>query len=370
MSKIELVTMHRVKNYGSVLQAYATQIALEKLGHTVEVLDYYPERNTKRGMLERIKNQNKYLKRFKFLRIVARVIILPSYNKRFKVFEEYLNKYINLSDKVYHSYDEIKDELPTADFYMTGSDQVWNSEWNGGIDNTLFWNFDEINKNQRIAYSASFGKTILDDKEKTKTKELLENYAAISLREKAGADICDDLGIKNTKEVLDPTLLLTYEEWEKISSNKFENEEYILVYNLNRNKKIDNYAKNLSKKTGIKVKYISYQLHEFYKNGKMYCNPKVEDFLAIIKNAKYVISDSFHATAFSLTFRKEFVIIYPGKYSSRLQNILVKLGLENRVAKDENDLVIVDNKINYKNVTNILEEERKVSINWLKEHIR
>ena len=102
----------------------------------------------------------------------------------------------------------------------------------------------------------------------------------------------------------------------------------ILVYNLNRNEKIDNYAKNLSKKTGLKIKFLSYQLHEFYKNGKIYCNPQVEDFLALIDNAKYVITDSFHATAFSINFNTQFIIVYPGKYSTRLQSILEILNLE------------------------------------------
>ena len=97
----------------------------------------------------------------------------------------------------------------------------------------------------------------------------MSKYNYISLREMSGVKICEDLGIKNTVNVLDPTLLLTSNEWREVSSNKFKNEKYILVYNLNRNKKMDNYAKNLSKKTGLKVKYLSYQLHEFYRKGKM-----------------------------------------------------------------------------------------------------
>ena len=143
-------------------------------------------------------------------------------------------------------------------------------------------------------------------------------------------------------------------------------DKYILIYNLNRNKKIDNYAKTLAKKTGLKVRYISYQIHEFYKNGKMFCNSKVEDFLSLIDNAQYVITDSFHATAFSLNFNKEFVIVYPGKYSTRLQSILEILGLTNRVAKDENDMSVIENIINYETVNAILNEERSRSIEWLR----
>lgn len=182
-----------------------------------------------------------------------------------------------------------------------------------------------------------------------------------------GVEICNDLKIENTTCVLDPTLLLTGDEWRKISTKKRIDENYILVYNLNRNKKIDKYAKNLSKKTRLKIKYLSYQLHEFYKKGRMYCNPQIEEFLDLIDNAKYVISDSFHATAFSLNFNKEFIIVYPGKYSTRLQNVLKMLNLENRVAKDENDMSVINNEIDFSKINSIINEERKKSIKWLKD---
>ncbi len=369
MNKVELITLHRVKNYGSVLQAYATQEIFIRMGYNIEIIDYYPERYTKHGMLNRIKNQNKFLKKSKILRIIARLIILPSYKKRFKTFELFINKYLKMSKKTYSSYDDIKKDLPLADFYVTGSDQVWNSGWNGGIDKSLFWDFEKIPKEKRFAYSASFGKSKLDESEKKVTKNLLLNYKAISLREKSGVDICKDLGLSNTIDVLDPTLLLDMKSWDKIASNDYINDNYILVYNLNRNNKIDKYAKKLSKKTGLKIKYLSYQLHEFYKNGKMYCNPKVEDFLGLIKGANYIISDSFHATAFSLIFNKEFIIIYPEKYSTRLQNILIKLSLENRVAKNENDLSIINNKINYAMVNKLINKERIKSIEWINKHL-
>lgn len=366
MLKVELITMHRVKNYGSVLQAYATQFALEKLGYEVEIIDYYPYRNTKKGMLERIKNQNKYLKQSKIIRSVARIIILPSYNKRFRIFEDFIFSNLHLSNNVYHSYDEISSNLPQSDYYLTGSDQVWNSGWSGEIDRCFFWDFDKITNKKKIAYSASFGKLKLDDCEEGEIRKLLKKYDKISLRENSGVNICNDLGIENTIAVLDPTLLLTGDEWRKISSEKHKNEKYILVYNLNRNKKIDKYAKKLSKKTGLRVKYLSYQLHEFYKFGKMYCNPPIEEFLDLIDNATYIITDSFHAAAFSLNFNKEFIIVYPEKYSTRLQSILELLDLENRVAKDENDMSVITQTIDYSKVNKKIAEERKKSNDWLK----
>ena len=115
------------------------------------------------------------------------------------------------------------------------------------------------------------------------------------------------------------------------------------------------------------MKYITYQLHDVFKYGKMYCNIKVEDFISLIKNAQYIVTDSFHGTVFSLNFNKQFVIIFPGKFSTRIKSILEITNLENRVAKDENDLQIIDKNIDFNFVNKIIEQEREKSIKWLKE---
>ncbi len=365
--KVELITLQRVPNYGSVLQAYATQKTLEKLGYEVEIINYFPERMSIKAMLRRIKNKNNKLKKSLLLRTIARIIILPSYLIRFSSFKKFY-KNLNMTKYEYHSNEELKENIPTADIYCTGSDQVWNAEWNEGIDKALFLDFVPTNK-RKIAYAASFGKPQLSAEEIDLTKDYLQKYNKISLREKSGVEICEKLNIKNTTNVVDPTLLLIGKEWRKISSNKYKNRKYILVYNLNRNKKIDKYAENLSKVKGFPILYLSYQLHEFYKKGKMICNPIVEDFISLIDNAEFVISDSFHATAFSLNLNKQFIIVYPEKYSTRLQNILELLDLEDRVAKDENDLSVIEKRINYEKTSKELDKIRNKSFEWLKKSL-
>ena len=346
--KIGIITQHRVVNYGSMLQAYALQEKLVELGCESEIIDYYPERFTPIGMLKRIKEKSDKLKKHLSVRTAARIIIIPSYFIRFKMFFAFMKSKMNLTEKVYRTEEELNAEQFDYDVYCTGSD--------------LSFAPDSARK---ISYAASFGKNELSEDEVEETKALLERYDAISLREISGVEILKGLGIDNAVNVLDPTLLLNGGEWRKISSKRFDNEEYIFVYNLNRNKVIDDYAENLSKKTGLKVKYISYQLHEAFRNGKMYCNPKVEDFLSLIDNAKYVVTDSFHATAFSLNFNTEFVIVYPGKYNTRLQSILEITGLTNRVAKNNNDLGIIENKIDFTVVNQILDSKREESLDWL-----
>lgn len=365
MKKVSLITLQNVPNYGSVLQCYATEQTIKKMGYEIETINYLPERMTKLGMLKNIKYKTKKLEQSIVLRTMARIVIFPSYLLRFRRFKKFRDKYLNMTKKVYRNYDDILSDIPKADIYCTGSDQVWNSEWNDEIDKSLFLGYAPDNK-RKIAYAASFGKKELENSEKNKTKEMLKRYDKISVRENSGVEILNSLGINDAVNVLDPTLLLSGDEWRKLISNKYNKKKYILVYNLNRNKKIDNYAKKLSEKTGLKIIYLSYQLHEFYKKGKMICNPHVEDFISLIDNAEYVISDSFHATAFSINLNTQFVIVYPGKFSTRLQSLLKINNLENRVAKDENDLSITNNEIDYAQVNKIMNIERKKSLQWVK----
>ena len=361
---VGIITLHRITNYGSVLQAYALQEMVKRLGFDVEIIDYRPSRATMSSMLKGLRNKTNLLRKSFFARTAARVIILPSYILRFKCFKQFVNGYLDLTKNSCIVEKDFKTKLPVFDIYCTGSDQVWNSEWNGMIDGPLFLDFapDDAKK---IAYAASFGKEELDEWEIEETKRLLERYDYIAVRELSGKKILDKLGINNSGCVLDPTLLFDGKIWKKIASDRFKNEKYILVYNLNRNKKIHDYAVKLSQKTGLKIKYITYQVHDFYKKGKMYCNTSVENYLALIANATYIVTDSFHGVAFSINFNKDFVVIYPEKFSSRLRSILEITGLFDRVVED-GSLDIINKKINYKTVNDKISNERDKSIAYLR----
>ena len=185
------------------------------------------------------------------------------------------------------------------------------------------------------------------------------------MREKSGVEILNDLGIKDGINVLDPTLLLNKNEWLKITSNKYVGKKYVLMYNLNRNKKIDKYVEKLAREKNLEIYYISYQLHEFYKKGKMKCNVKVEDFLSLIANASYIVTDSFHATAFSINFNRPFMIVFPEKFSTRLVSILEITDLKNRIVEDYNDIKLANQKIDFTNANHVLDEERKKADEYL-----
>lgn len=364
MKKIVVITLQRVPNYGSVLQAYATSKIIESLGYDVEFINYMPKRMTIVGMLINLKNKNKVLKKSILIRTIVRMIMLPSYLIRFKTFNKFTKARLKMTSEIYHSFDELKKNIPKADIYLTGSDQVWNSDWNGEIDKSLFLDFVPDNT-ECISFASSFGKSKLDDNEKKETKKLLKKYKKLSVRELSGKEILKKLGF-NAEVVLDPTLLLNFQDWNKLASKKYNKKNYIFVYNLNRNKNIDFYARILSKKMKLPIYNISYTLHEFYKTGKNKCSIPVEDFLSLVKNATYVITDSFHATAFSINFNVDFMIILPQKFSSRLESILDILDLKDRIVTDKTNLSLADKKIDYKKVNQKLEKERERSLNWLK----
>ena len=365
--KIEIITMQRVPNYGSILQAYALQETIKNMGFESELINYFPERMTMKGMLKNIKNKKGILKKSLLVRTAVRAIMIPSYIKRFHSFNKFIFKNLNMTKKEYHTIDELKKYIPEADIYCTGSDQVWNSGWNDGIDYPLFLDFVEGDK-KCISYAASFGKDKLDDWEIDETKKLLKKYKHISTRELSGKDILDGLGYES-ENVLDPTLLFNKDDWRKLETKKYQGKKYILVYNLNRNTKIDEYAQRIAKEKNLEIYYISYALHEFYKKGKMKCCTEIEDFIDMLLNATYVITDSFHATAFSINFNKEFMIVFPEKYSTRVRSILKLTGLENRIVNDINDISLADKKVDFSNANEIIKKEREKSINWLKNAI-
>ncbi|PYG86560.1 polysaccharide pyruvyl transferase [Ruminiclostridium sufflavum DSM 19573] len=361
--KISLITLHRVPNYGSVLQAFATQLAIEKFGHSVEVLDYYPERMHFIGMLKRIKNKKDILKNNPVLCFATRCIMIPSYIKRFHVFSCFLKKHITLSDKTYFNKESIRNAPIEADVYCTGSDQVWNAEWNEGIDYPFFYDFGKA-ETLRIAYAASFGRSQLKDWEIDEMKRLLQKYKCISVRESSGVDILNTLNLTGSL-VLDPTLLLNKSEWSKIASNKYKNKKYVLLYNLNRESELYKIAKSYAYINKMPLYSISYNLHEIIKPGKLVFCPKVEEWLSLIKNAQCVFSDSLHATAFSINFNTDFYAYYPHKFSTRLESLIKLTGFENRVISKSK--VIHNEKIDFTVANRIIEKERRLSLGFLKE---
>ena len=362
-TEVAFITLHRVKNYGSVLQCYATQYILRKMGYKTEVIDYYPKRNSMRGMLSALAKHFDHKKLGKILTFAARCVILPSYFKRFAVFNSFLKKHIILSKETYKSPQDFAGYKETADLYITGSDQVWNNTWFSEIDKT--YSLDFIKNKKKIAFASSFGKETVEGDEKEQLKRLLADYDTILVRENTGVSILEDMGLSG-RQVLDPTLVLDEKQWEHLVSDKYKGKKYILVYNINRESGLEKYVDKLRAHTGLPVYRITYQYHDLVKSGRLKCCESVKNFLSLIANAEYVVADSFHMLAFSVNFNKKFMAFYPERFSTRLKSFISFCGLESRVISEESTVEAAMADIDYEKVNGILTTKREESLALLK----
>lgn len=367
--KIDFITRHSVPNYGSILQTYSMQKALEKMGYDSEVINYIKEEETNAKSVNTNYNGKTSGLKGKIKKAIYCIVQRPNVTKMNNKFTEYRNKYLKQTEVEYHSSKELKENLPEADIYCTGSDQIWGKIGSEEYDATYFLDFVPENK-KCIAYAASFGVDKLPTNLDNNLENLLKKYETILVREDSAEKIIRKKGFTNVKQVVDPTLLLESEEWNKICEpTKLDGKEYILIYQLHHNKEMENYIKNLKKHTKLPVYRIHPSLYYGLKPGKFIHLPTPGQFVTYIKNAKYIITDSFHGTVFSLIFNKQFVDILPGKTATRIESILKLVGLEDRILRDNNDYSFLNKEIDFENANKILENEREESKKDLKNAI-
>lgn len=361
--KIDNITIHRNCNYGSVLQTYATQKTFEELGFECETIDFIRQLDTKNGALKRLKNKSRKLAKNSVLLFVAKAVMLISYIKKEKIFNQFINRYIYLSKESYYNNDELKNKLPKADAYCTGSDQIWNSFWNEGIE--LAYYLDFVSDDAFcFSYASSIGQKIETD-EKKMISQMLQKYKYISVRESQSIESLNEIGIRNVVQVLDPTLYRTYDLWKQLASDKFNKRKYVVTYNLHHDKKLDAFANKLAKEKGLELLNISYNWHDVIRPGKLVWCPSVEEYLGLIRDAEYVIADSFHATAFSIQFHKKFISFYPEKASMRIRDILKKLDISQRGTEGNPNIQDIEADIDYNAVDNLLNKYRKQDKEYL-----
>lgn len=360
--KVDVITLHYIWHYGSLLQTYATCKMFEKMGYEAEVIDYVrpnaDENEQIKAGLAAKNYKNNSIKKLLF--ILSKKI---ENRKRRKFSEEFLSKYVSMT-RHYSCYEELQQYPPKADIYCTGSDQTWNSEYNGGFLPAYYLQFAPEDK-KKIGYAISIGMEKFPDSEIAETCDAIMKYTAISVREDSAVKLIKKIGYSNVIQVLDPTLGLSLEEWMPLISHRTIREKYVLIYKLNNNKELEKFANEYAKRKGYRLVRVSYYLNHFREKGKMVYSPKVEDFLSLIYNAESVITDSFHCVAFSLNFNKDFYAFYPDKYSTRIHSILELTGVKHRVV---NMPEFSYRPIDYKQVNEVLSEERDRTIQFLRKN--
>ena len=359
--KIKVITRHAPSNYGSLLQAMATIQVIESLGHQCEIIDYRKKNEIGiKGILTTLQNKPSWEKNpiKKYLYIALRY---PEEKIAAILFEKMRSKYLKMTSRCYRINDL---KTLTADIFMTGSDQFWAPLLDGNYDKAYFLNFASPNS-RKVAYAASFGKTQFSEKVIKDYKHLLSQYNAITVRESHAVKLLQDWNIECEGQVLDPTLLLDAQQWSKYITKEIKS-KYVLIYEIHNNPLLDDYAKRFSKHMGLQLIRVSPSLHQITRGGKMIFCPSLGTFLSYIKNAQYIITDSFHGTAFAINFNKEFIEILPNnKTGSRNQSLLQLTGLEDRIIVDYNDYSLADKRINYAKVNEIMKKERQCSMHIL-----
>lgn len=357
MKKVAILTIHIGINFGSILQTIASYQTVKQLGYEPIIINYIPERATLKRYIKGAFSSP--------ARLARRCIFLPVYLKYHTIYRRYLAHYVELSSPIYDT-DNFIDKCPKSDVYLVGSDQVWNSQHNEGFNGRYF--FEGVDKDAyKIAFCSSFGREKIDAEEQTKVKSLLAGFKAISVREDSGVDILNKIGIKS-EQLIDPTFLFTKEIWGKYASQRIEKEPYVLVYtpyNTVNASIIYGSARNLADKYGLKVVTFSWKAKRESLADRTVLFADPGDFLSLMLHADYVITNSFHGTAFSINLNKQFWVFQPSAFSTRIESILKLTGLRDRMLMGKitnNDIMRID----YKDINTILESERKKSINFLK----
>ena len=352
--EIGIVTINDDNNYGNRLQNYAVQQFCKKNDLKVETIKNRPLLNDK----ENLSKKFKYYYRIK--EILKNIKANLKRLKRLKCFRNF-NKNIIFSKKFFNI--ENLSWGKKYDFFIVGSDQVWNPKFKRLSD------FDLLafaKPEQRIAFSASFGISELPENCKEKAKRELEKFKAISVREEKGKEIIEELtGRKDVQVLVDPTMLLTSEEWDKVAKKpeQLKTDKYILNYFLGKlSEKRKKEIERVANENNCEIINILDKNSPFYQTGP-------SEFLYLEKNAFLICTDSFHSSVFAILYNKPFIVFNREdnkvNMNSRIETLLKKFNLHNR---EFTGTITKENlKHDYTEAYKILKKEKEKSIKFLKE---
>ena len=355
---IKTITCHKVYNLGASLQAYALAAYLQGRGHEVQIIDYQPL-YLRHYRLTGVPNP-----RFDkpFLRETYQIAKFPGRlydrltSKRKRAFDRFTAEYLPVTQTTYSDIVALRANPPEADLYIAGSDQIWNPLFRNGKDSAFFLDFVPEGK-RRISYAASFAVEALEKQDADRMKPWLEQLDAVSVRESSGVALLADMGI-NGVQVVDPVFLLPKESWERLAV-QLPMRDYILVYDFDNNPKVKEIAQVISRKTGKKI----VSLFPVDWADAVWADAGPCEFLGAVQNAGIVLSNSFHATAFSLIFQKDFYVVNRTEgINARMKDMVGDLGLADRLICTVPAAITA---IDYPNVVPLLEKKIIASKDYL-----
>ena len=361
--KIGIITYHHArKSYGACLQALALSRVCARYAST-EIINFenpYEQREIKDigvSLITKIRRRAVYL---------VKAFIYQSRKNPYSNISKLDSLYGCVSQRIFHSADEMNSI--GYDVLITGSDQVWNPEITGGVEKAFLLDFGQASR--RISYAASMGSHHLTEFEKDVYRNCLSRFSAISVREEFAKKELQGLTEKDIFVAADPTMLLNVNEWKSIFPELQETSsegDYILTFFVTHgfssySEKVSSYADRLK----LPIWNDQHHNKQYPHVDKIIQAPSISEFLSLIQNASLVITNSFHGTAFAIYFHKRFVSLVNKGNASRVENLLTRLNLVDRI---DLPLSSVDKEIDYTEVDDVMEKIRCESKDWLKNAI-
>jgi len=362
--KIGILTFHNAHNYGAVLQAYALKTKLNRMGHETVVLNYrnkYIGRNYKKVLHIDFWKRDILPSRWgKVIREIRDVFYgLPEWQKQWQVFEDFTNEKLLDGEKKELTLEEVA--AKDIDVYVLGSDQIWARELTHGMDPAYFGQFAPGKK--KISYAASVPNGSVPENEKPYFKQYLESLSHISVREEKLAKSLRELTGREIDTVIDPTLLLEKEDYQDLLHEKpLKQRDYVFAYFVVESEVLSRLAKKAAELSGYELVELHYKKTPTINGENMVFDAGPSEFLTYIRDAKMVITNSFHGTVFSILFQKKFYSVY--KENGRIENLLGFLGLSDRHIQDESGIRLAD-EIDYGESEARLKEYRQKSVDFL-----
>ena len=362
--KVGILTFSYSSNGGSVMQAYALQKTISSFdGYDASIINYSKTRYGKPILGKTI--FTKPISSWTPRKIISWCTSIVAHPFKMSKFEKFFDKYYNNFSKNSYSREELVALNDVYDKFVVGSDQVWNFG-SPQVDESHF--FDFVNDDsKKIAYAASFGQKNVPDEKRETAAELISKFSAISVREANGVNIVSDLTSRDATFVLDPSLLLSRDEYHKLSKAP-KKKGYVYLYLRQESKRLEEFSQKLAEAYGLKVIKV---LNSWTcgKNGKQQLPIGPAEWLGYIENADFVVTNSFHGICFSTIFEKEFYVDFLEKTStstnSRLEGMLSQFNLSNRCIDDVKDFKNLA-KIDYSDVNKFKQKRIDESLDYLK----
>lgn len=359
--KIGIVTFHFVNNFGGALQAYALKSACESLGTEAHLIDYrqwfirftdmvrmFPITKNPKVIISGLRTMGKRIGR----------------RRRFAAFRQ---EFLSCGQTYYYSR-AIEKDPPGYDRYICGSDQIWNSFITCGLSRAYFLTF-EPDRSNKFAYAPSFGSSDVPVKVFKRMAAYISALGAVSVREKEGVDIVGKMTGKRPPQLIDPSFLIPRDEWGNLadrSGYKPPFERYILVYIMQKDDNVYEYARRLKEKYDIPVIEIGRYGYKAQFVDECVVDLGPLEFVSLFRHATHVCTNSYHGIIFSIIFEKKLCIIPCKRFTSRIDSLLELVGIHLSGNPDDLDLDVVYDR---DSARLMIEEHKREAFEYLRRNL-